>query len=171
MVRSESVDGFGNLMSIRFHPTGTSIAVGTVSGNVLQWTVNGSGQLARGATVAASSVSVHTVAFNADGSLLAIGAGDGTAAVWDVRDRGQPSLLNDGLGTDRFGIEAVAFAPNRALLAVAGSNRTTVLWDLTDPKRPQRSGDPLTGHTTTVWALPPSPRPARCWPRPAASRR
>ncbi|MFI9559435.1 nSTAND1 domain-containing NTPase [Nonomuraea endophytica] len=57
-------------------------------------------------------------------------------------------------------LQAVAASPSGRLLAAAGAAVTdsaVLLWDLSDPRHPVRLGPPLTGHTSSIYALAFSP--------------
>ncbi|MFI6390211.1 hypothetical protein [Nonomuraea sp. NPDC050540] len=57
-------------------------------------------------------------------------------------------------------LQAVATSPSGRLLAAAGAAVTdsaVLLWDLSDPRRPVRLGPPLTGHTSSIYAVAFSP--------------
>ncbi|MEV4894249.1 hypothetical protein AB0K48_33180, partial [Nonomuraea sp. NPDC055795] len=57
-------------------------------------------------------------------------------------------------------LQAVATSPSGRLLAAAGAAVTdsaVLLWDLSDPRHPVRLGPPLTGHTSSIYAVAFSP--------------
>jgi WD domain, G-beta repeat/TIR domain len=50
-------------------------------------------------------------------------------------------------------VDSVAFSPDGHTLASGSLDRIIRLWDLTDPAHPAPLGQPLTGHTDTVWSV------------------
>ncbi len=79
------------------------------------------------AALAATTGSIHTVAFSPDGKILATGSQDGRVRLWDVATRRQvgPSLT---VGT--VAVNKVAFSPDGKILAAASITGTVRLWDV-----------------------------------------
>ena len=51
----------------------------------------------------------------------------------------------------------MAFSPDGHLLATGGDDGNVILWDFTDPTRPRSFGQPLTGHSVSVYSVAFSP--------------
>jgi WD40 repeat protein len=129
----------GNITSLTFSPSGSTLAISSDLGLVQQWTVAGHRRL----TDYRVRQGANHVVFSPDGTELAT-AGDG----------GVVYLLNASSGrlirqipADSVPINSLAFSPDGKTLVVGDSVGVVRLWD---PATGQQSGVPLLGHTGVI---------------------
>jgi WD40 repeat protein len=143
----------GRVFSVAFDRDGRTLASAGGDRTVRLWDTRARRQLGRPLT--GHTDSVESVAFDRDGRTLASAGGDRTVRLWDTRTRRQ---LGRPLTGHTDSVESVAFDRDGGTLASAGGTATasgggdtTVrLWDARTHKQ---RGQPLTGHTNTVFGV------------------
>jgi len=162
-------DGNDAAVSVAFAPDGRSIAAGTNSGELLEW--SSSAPIGSGSPITAHyvylpsppeqptsqnsgflpqdgspSTDVDSVAYSPDSHILAVGTDPDSLTLWNVTDPAQPHQIGKPLTGHTDGITSVAFSPNGTTLAAGSLDGTVLLWNVTDPARPAQISTPLTSH-------------------------
>jgi WD40 repeat protein len=161
------------VFSVVFSPDGKTLASASGDRMVRLWDVATRQNL--GEPLRGHSNSVYGVAFSPDGNTLASASSDQTVRLWDVARR-QP--LGKILSSNSGGALSVAFSADGKRLAWASNDQTVRLWDvatlspngkvvastsgdqtvrLWDVATRQPLGEPLRGHTNSVYGVAFSP--------------
>ncbi|MBI5929584.1 MAG: protein kinase [Chloroflexi bacterium] len=93
---------------------------------------------------------VRDVAFSPDGKLLASAGQDGRIILWDAVTHQRIREFTGMTGA----VNGVAFSPDGKLLALGGTDALLYLWDV---QTGELLGNPLLGHTDSIWRLAFSP--------------
>ncbi|GAA4005184.1 WD40 repeat domain-containing protein [Allokutzneria multivorans] len=138
----------GVVRSAAFVPGGKLLATSGDDGRVLLWdTTDPADAKPFGQPITSPGDTVWRVRFSPDGRTMATVAYGREVRLWDVRDPARPRLT----GAAHPGAVWADFMPNGATLITSGPDRTARLWDVADPASPKQIGQPLVGHTATVW--------------------
>jgi WD40 repeat protein len=161
------------VFGVVFSPDGKTLASASGDRTVRLWDVATRQNL--GEPLRGHSNSVYGVAFSPDGNTLASASSDQTVRLWDVA-RHQP--LGKILSSNSGGALSVAFSADGKRLAWASNDQTVRLWDvatlspngkvvastsgdqtvrLWDVATRQPLGEPLRGHTNSVYGVAFSP--------------
>ena len=162
------IDGEGpqSVNSLAFSPDGKKLASGTgnfmsggFSGRIILWDVATRQPIGQPFTGHRDGIS--SIAFSPDGKTLASGSDDTTIILWDVVT-GQP--IGQPLTNHTNGVSSVAFSPDGKTLASGGCGKKDdayncvqgeiILWDVATR---QPIGQPLTGHTDSIFSVAFSP--------------
>lgn len=116
-------------VGLGYSPDGTTLAVGTLDGQVLLWDIAN-----RQSRVLATDLSreVTAVAFGPDGHTLAIGAADGTVQLWDL----STSRVRATFARHTTAITSITFSPNGRVLTTSSQDSVRV-WDSALPNAAQ----------------------------------
>ncbi|MGB7413767.1 MAG: AAA-like domain-containing protein, partial [Thermosynechococcaceae cyanobacterium] len=128
-----------SITSIRFSPTGTSLATASRDGTVKLWTLKGKPL----ATLKGHQGDVHSVDFSPDGQQIITASKDGTARLWTLQ--GQPLTIFSGHRGDVYN---AVFSPDGKTIATASKDGTARLWTL-DGKELRR----FSRHRDSVYAV------------------
>jgi eukaryotic-like serine/threonine-protein kinase len=145
MSSGETVRSFkaeGPVRTLKFAPTGSSLAVGTRSGHLALWDA-ATGD--KSTTFVGHKGTITHVTFSHDGSTLGSAGGDSTARVWNVASGRERTELSGHTG----GVYGISFSADDSLVATGGWDRSVRVWS-------SDSGKPLgklEGHTADVWAV------------------
>ncbi|MGF1601539.1 MAG: AAA-like domain-containing protein [Thermosynechococcaceae cyanobacterium] len=110
-----------SITSIRFSPSGTSLATASRDGTAKLWTIKGKPL----ATLKGHQGDVHSVDFSPDGQRIVTASKDGTARLWTL----QGQLLATFLG-HRGDVYNAVFSPDCQTIATASKDGTARLWTL-----------------------------------------
>ena len=136
----------GHSWRAAFDPRGDTLAIGTVSGEIVLWDVQKRSQLS---TFSAHQGHVLALAFSPGGQFLASGGWDHLIRIWAF-----PSgRLVTNLTAHASMVNSVAFSPDGRTLASASRDQTVRLWDVSTWQEKAI----LRGHLNEVWAVAFSP--------------
>lgn len=119
--------GIRDYLSLSFHPSGKTIAYGSIGGSVGILDVE-SGELLFELTD--SSHNIGGIAYSRSGLLLAAGSDDNRVYIWDGTSYELAAQLSGHAGY----VNGVTFNPDETLLVSGGHDKTVGVWNLTDRK-------------------------------------
>jgi WD40 repeat protein len=119
--------GTRDCLSLAFHPSGKSIAYGSIGGSVGILDVE-SGELL--VELTDSSHNIGGIGYSRSGSWLAAGSDDRQIYIWDTSVYKLAAQLEGHAGY----VNGVAFNPDETLLVSGSHDKTVGVWNLTDQK-------------------------------------
>lgn len=131
--------GTRDYLSLSFHPSGKTIAYGSIGGSV-GIVDSETGELLLELTD--SSHNIGGVAYSPSGRWLAAGSDDNSIYLWDASSYELSVQLKEHKGY----VNGVAFSPDETLMVTGSHDRTVGVWNLTDQKPITR----LKGHEREV---------------------
>ena len=141
--------GGGSLLTARWSPDGTKVAIAGLDHSVRIWHITGQ-------PISTIAVSAVSLAWSPDGRRLATLSG-GTPVVWDAESGVQLSLLAEG-STRIFSMSAVSWSSDGSRIAAAGRARypqdgaVVAVWEAADGTRRGVYSDSEYSFSSALWS-------------------
>ncbi|MFH0517650.1 trypsin-like peptidase domain-containing protein [Streptomyces sp. M41] len=130
---AHELPGPGNVGSaLEFHPAGRILAVGSPSGALTLWEIEGAHEERRriGLPVKGHGTAISAIAFSPDGSTAATGATDGTVVIWSPGKDGPLNLSGPPATGHKGTVLTMAFSPDTRTLVTGGADGVVRLWNV-----------------------------------------